>query len=145
MAALISSSTGSWAYFEHNLEVVFHGAAYLEKGSGSTVFFVESRDCDGAVKEPKLVFTDDFYEDKGNAGAFDRIIEWWKGKRFVGVRAIVSGKMALNVTNADNISETLQVATISVIKESIFRRKRPMAEMPSFSMRTQRSTKEFAC
>ncbi|KAG0046104.1 hypothetical protein BGZ90_008285, partial [Linnemannia elongata] len=56
------------------------------------------QDDDCADIEPKLVFTDEFYDNDNNAVAFDKILEWWDAKRLGGVRALVSGKMRLTAT-----------------------------------------------
>ncbi|OAQ27705.1 hypothetical protein K457DRAFT_897141 [Linnemannia elongata AG-77] len=61
--------------------------------SGFTIFYADSKDDEGEDIEPKIVFTDEFYDNDNNAAAFDKILEWRDAKRLGGVRALEAASL----------------------------------------------------
>ncbi|KAF9331581.1 hypothetical protein BGZ91_012068 [Linnemannia elongata] len=75
---------------------------------------LRQQDDDCADIEPKLVFTDEFYDNDNNAVAFDKILEWWDAKRLGGGAAgLLTPTPASGATPATQTGKILSKALIN--------------------------------
>ncbi|KAK5816975.1 hypothetical protein F5H01DRAFT_379222 [Linnemannia elongata] len=103
------------------MEVGAEAAPAIWRQSQALPSFTPKQDDDCADIEPKLVFTDEFYDNDNNASAFDKILEWWDAKRLGGVRALGAASLPppTPASGATPATQTGKILSKALSKEDL--------------------------